>query len=366
MIITSLLPIILESHIKQIPLSKTASRLSVKYVIPVILIATSFFIYKLSTSTYGLAPIDIKSFLQAIYYFFVILIEIPLLLIEVFPHLFKLHNLILAILIVIFFVFLRERTSICENKTTRKLKSSKERLFVSVVLISLCSCSILFFLSQYPATTFGHYNRMMLPSLILYSVLLAWVVQKMLFSRLVVFPICISIFWVSSMIIQLNGFVESWNTREKILTDCVSKLNKVELGNNPYLIACVPFYNKKNYNNEEVFWLTWATSRGLKLFGLKQSVNVFPVCWRTLIDSTFNPNHNILNYIFPLPKEADYWYYEFDQVSGNSKLEKVSEKENIEQIFQHIVNNKINFHPLIPRERIRIMLKRKVLDNIFL
>ena len=56
------------------------------------------------------------------------------------------------------------------------------------------------------------------------------------------------------MSIQLSNFEDSWDLRVNIFNDCVNKLNTAEIGENPFLIACVPFFTNNNYNNEAIFF----------------------------------------------------------------------------------------------------------------
>ena len=168
----------------------------------------------------------------------------------------------------------------------------------------------------------------------------------------------------SSYSIKKRGYVESWRIRKEVFTDCVSKLEETSLGNKPHLIANVPFFTQRNYNNEHVFWLNWDFDKGLNLFGSEKLSSAFPFCWQTLINPDYYPHHNINHHLGELPEDANLWYYEYDLDSSISALLKVDDRSHLEEEFQRIVKNKVNYHPIILRQRIRMKLKEWVMRRI--
>ncbi|MEE9168067.1 MAG: hypothetical protein V3U24_11500 [Candidatus Neomarinimicrobiota bacterium] len=372
---SALLPVIFEMEGRKSLSKDEFLKASIYYILPIVLIALFFFIFKVYVSklyqvgdgTYGLSPISLKSFMQATYYFFVLVCEVPLLLIDTLPLLFRWQVLIIAVLMIGFFILLRKSAGANQRTKLKVSEKPRERLFVGLVVISLISCATIFLLSGYPAETFGHYNKMMVPSLILLSIFLAWGVKKVLTSVWMVLALLLFILWPSSMVIQLDNFVESWRTRKEVLSDCVLQLNKTDLGENPYLIACVPFFTQDNYNNEHVFWLSWDFKSGLEMFGARP-VSAFPISWRSLgDDDRVVIGDKYINYRFSkFPVNGNIWYYEFDQDKNRSRLERIIDKQNLEAQFQRIREYRINYHPIILRERIRMGLKKKVMKAGFL
>lgn len=374
LIVTALLPIIYKNKLDDnLQDDSNIMTLSVKFVTPVTIIAALFFIYKtygikiLSGNplsyAYGLAPIGLKSILQACYFYVTLLVEIPLLLIEVLPRLFEWQILLAVVVIVIFFIVLKKYSK--EHEIVVHVNPSHDKYFIMLVLGSLIACSSIFFLSSYPSVTFGFYNRMLHSSLVLICILLGWAFSKTLHSRLIIITIIITILWTASMIVQLNNFINSWEIRKKVYQDIVVKLNNTDLGEDPFVIANVPYYTKNNYNNEEVFFLTWDFSAGLRMFGLNKDVESFPVCWRSVVDNTYNPAHNINTFIAESTsrlRKANIWYYEYWDKPESSKLEKINGMPGLFKKFHEIEKNKINYHPIIIREKIRLYLKNRVLN----
>jgi hypothetical protein len=202
---------------------------------------------------------------------------------------------------------------------------------------------------------------MMMPTHFLGAILLSWYFRKMLNNKWIISAIFFSTLWCASMIIQIDKFIDSWEIRKTVLSDCTEKLNNVELGKEPYLIASVPYFIKNNYNNEHVFWLSWDFSSGLKLFGSEKLSSAFPFCWQTLINPDYYVNHNINHHITKLPENVNLWYYEFDLEKSISTLRRIDNCADLEREFQRIVTNKVNYHPIIFRQRIRMKLKEWII-----
>jgi hypothetical protein len=216
----------------------------------------------------------------------------------------------------------------------------------------------IFIISGYPAVTFGHYNKMMLPSFVLISIIISMIINNIISSKYILIPIFISFTWISSMSIQLSNFVDSWDLRVNIFNDCVNKLNTTEIGPNPFLIACVPFFTDNNYNNEEVFWLSWDFQSGLQFFGA-ESITAFPFSWRSLFDDDkIIIKKNYIIYRFSkFSFDENLWYYEYDNKTKISKLIKIKNSIQFSNIIDNVKANKINYHRLIKRDKMRQNLK---------
>ncbi len=330
------------------------------YAAPVVALSFAFYIFKVyitklyiadTSYTYGLAPINMKSLLQACYFVFTIFIEVPMLLIEAVPMLFRWQIIAASLLIVLFLIHLRGPMA-----RAGEAKAFIERQFIALVFFTLLACSSIFFLSSYPAVTFGYYNKMMHPAFLLSSILLAWALGKALDSWKIVLAAVVAVLWISSFIIQANNFSRAWDIKKHVLTDIAKKLDSTELGKKPFVIANVPFFTLNNYNNEGVFFTTWDFSFGMKMFGLEKEVRSFPFCWRTVTDGSYYPAQNIKNIASSIENE-NLWYYEYREGSGKSRIEKIRDKADFYRTLKYSEDNKINYHPLILRERIRNALR---------
>ena len=158
------------------------------------------------------------------------------------------------------------------------------------------------------------------------------------------------------MIIQINNFIDSWEIRDKVYQDWTEKLNNANLGSQPYVLACVPFFTSNNYNNEEVYFAHFFKA-GLNLYGAP-IIDAQVICWR----SVARDDNYITTLNFPIDfiKPQNLWYYEYDGKTERSKLDKINTQFEMEQKLKEINANNINQHPIIFRERI-LMKFRKLL-----
>lgn len=348
-------------YIKSVKSKLTAKNfnLTVRFVSPVLVIVFSYVLFKIFISKllpftesmiYGYTPISMKSIFQCIYYFITIFLEFPLLLFEVIPHLLNWNVLVVGVCVVIFYFLM-------QKKYFHKKVNKTEKLYVWMFIISLMFCSSIFLLSGYPSLTFGPYNKMMLPSFLLISILFSYYFSKMLRTRLIFIPTIISILWISSMVIQVNNFCSAWQIRQFLMNDINNQLQTVNLGENPILVANIPYFLSQNYNNEPITYTIRSFRAHLKLVRTKR-VFAFPICYRIISDRTFYPAHNILNYLSSIDDNSNFWYYEFEEGSERGVLEQLSNKTSLLKKFDHINFHKINHHPIILREKIRLAFRK--------
>tara|TARA_B100000315_G_scaffold222934_1_gene227322 strand:+ start:403 stop:1374 length:972 start_codon:yes stop_codon:yes gene_type:complete len=309
---------------------------------------------------YGVSGMNLRGILQSLYYFYSILFEPPLLLLMSMNKIFIWQIIPIGILVIVFYYII-----FC-YKISNSSVIKFNKYFLFIILISLVGCLIIFIISGYPAVTFGHYNKMMLPSYLLYCIILSYLFNKYLINRYIIFPVIISLLWITSFVVQLENFTDSWQIRKKIFTDCIIKLEKINLGNDPQLIANVPFFSQRNFNNEHVFWLSWDFFSGVKLFGSEKLLSAFPFCWQTLVNPDYYPNHNINHHLTELSVNANLWYYEYNIANNNSTLIKLDDRTHLEEQFQRIIKNRINYHPIILRQKIRMKLKDWVIKRVSL
>ena len=113
LILTAFFPAIYEYSQEDGSRNKNLDKLILKYFLPTFVVACLFFVFKVYlvslyaniTGIYGLTPLSLKSLLQAFYFFIVIIIEIPSMLIQIVPYMLKWQVLISGSFIIIFFKF---------------------------------------------------------------------------------------------------------------------------------------------------------------------------------------------------------------------------------------------------------------------
>jgi len=238
-------------------------------------------IYQSEPDIYGFAP-SINSVLQSLYYFVVIFIEVPLLLLEVIPFYLSEPALWLSILVVPFIYVIKSHNDYIFNKQ-----------FAYSMLVTLALCSLIFLASNYPAVSFGLYNKMMLPAHICFSVLISIFCLRLLKTRLYVLAYLIAVLWFASMQMQTINSIRSWDQREQKLIEYVQVLNSEKLIDE-FVFIETPYFLPSNYNNEHVFSLNDDFHGGLSYFGYKgDSRMVYPFCLEMLRNRSYWSNHNI-------------------------------------------------------------------------
>ena len=203
---------------------------------------------------------------------------------------------------------------------------------------------------------------MMVPSFISFSILTSLLFNHLIFSRYFFVPVVISFLWISSMIVQLDNFNKSWELRKKIVNDISIKIKNIKIDENSLLIANVPYFLKENYNNERVAFTIWGFKAHLQLVGAP-SINVWPICYRILTDPMFYPGHNILNKLHTVSKDMEIYYYQFEEDKEKSSIEYLGQKNDMLKKFETIKLDKINYHPIILREKIRLNMKKFIQNS---
>lgn len=305
-------------HIKKnnLPLALTIG------VIFLIIIILKFFIgalYQNESQIYGFS-ISMHSLLQLCYYFFAILIEIPLLVLEVIPFFLSEPILLSSLVIIPIFYF---------NKKGNDLLKDNKLIVCSI--LTIIACSLIFLLSDYPAVTFGFYNKMLLPSHLFISLLLAFLCSSILNSRYYFLAHLIGILWFGSMELQLVNSIRSWKLRNETYYNIIPGLNNLSSKEN-YIFVDVPFFLKTNYNNEPVFSLNYDFQGGLILNGYKgdaKKVNLYTT--KMIYDSNYWLRHNTLNII----SENRIQYFTWIKNIENPQTEfKIYENINRNELFK--------------------------------
>ena len=253
-------------------------------------------LYQIETGVYGF-NLSYNSLIQSLYYFFCLFIEIPLLLMEVIPFYKYMPLIFVTFFIFPVFILLKKRREIDSI-----LIFPYARNTTSYFLITLCFCSLVFLFSNYPSVTYGNYNKMLLPSFILISILLSNLFSFLFKTRFWLLITCVLSLWVSSMFIQVQNVCESWEKRNFVSQHIVEKI-KPHNDNELKLVLCdVPFYLKNNYNDEHVFWTTWDFDAFLKLKGAPKNKKYLPYNYNTLVNSSIDSVNNINNVMKNHPK----------------------------------------------------------------
>lgn len=236
--------------------------------------------YQIGDAVYGFSFSN-HSILQGIYYFFALIVEIPLLLFEVIPFYLSEPLLWLSVLVIPFVYWLKSESNEIWDKRT----------FMHA-LLTIFACGIIFILSNYPAVTYGLYNKMLLPSHLFVSLILALFCIWLLHSKLYILSYVIAVLWFASMEMQVINTIRSWDKRTEVFEYLVPLLDKENTLDNVFVE--VPYFLNSNYNNEPVFSLIDDFQGGLLLNGYSgQAEQVFPYTSRMLDNPNYWYRHNI-------------------------------------------------------------------------
>jgi len=345
-------------------------RCGVKYITPVIFITSFYFIFRyfIVQTTYGFHQIGIKSILQFLYYYFVLIFEPLIMLAEVIPHLLQFQVFLAGLII---YLIIKNIIKINLTELNRIISHHKfyDVKYLILIFVSLIACSTFFFISQRSPTTYGYANRYMLPTFYLICILLGIGISKLISSSKISLIYPFIFLWISSMVVQLNNFSHISGLRTSIIIDFSSKIKNSLIGSSPVILACVPGFLDHNYNNESIFfpmdpWIGDLGS-GVSLYGNIQISNmkIFPFNWGTifrekklLLKNKFM-EYNYHNYT---PYTSNLWFYQYDLSKKRSQLIRLNGKADVYSVVKMIDEQKINFHPLIFREKVRFIFKSKI------
>ena len=64
------------------------------------------------------------------------------------------------------------------------------------------------------------------------------------------------------------------------------------------------------------------------------------------------------------PNNSNFWYYEYLEDNNTSKFYRLGDKQSLLNKFEEIKEKKINYHPIILREKIRLSLKKLLSSTV--
>ena len=346
------------------------------FAIPICFISILFFIFKVylipiitNQEAYGFSPLNLKSILQALYCYYAVIIEIPLLLIENIKFIFTIKSLIVGILIIFFYITLKKDKADKNFFLNEHTINTKKLFNYSLIIFILITPSI-FLISSYPAVTYGFNNKMLISFFIIYTILPSMLFFKLLVLKKYIILFTISFLWINSFVTQVDHFSISQKLSEKIIKILKLKLSNIDLNEDMILFANLPHYLKNNFNNERVFSHTWSIKKHLEKDNIiikttSPFLSIQLLSHRQLIDTSYNPNHHNIYKIDKLPNIGNYYYFQAEENLKNIEFEYYQTKESLIKKINTTKVKKINNHKIIFREKIRILLKNFVYKNFF-
>lgn len=329
--------------------------------LPLLTIIVIFLIYKTLIIKIFLPDIGIYGFsfhwsniLQSFYYFYSISIEVLILLIS---SLFK-GNIIDKLIFILPVAFI----TFCIFKTKISINSNKNNIFLFSIIFCIISYSFIFLISGYPSITYGYYNRMLLPAFLLLSMLISYFLSRSSKSKKIIF-FFIFLLIINSTKIQLDNYVKASNVRNFIIKDLSQKLKSFKFDKNQkyILVANVPPFLKENYNNEEIFYLSWDITNRVQLLS-KTQIYIYPISHRLVMDKNYYPNHNVFKNDEILEKK-NILYYEYNiDLNTKSEILKFDTKKNFYDFIELTKGREINKIEFILNEKNRLAMKNFIYD----
>lgn len=305
-----------------------------------------FLNYFFNISAYGLSTLSLGSFFKSIYFIVTIFIEFPILISKslFFSEISQL--LIILLLVSLFFKFTNNQNSKEDNYLFDRADA---KFFLLIIIISLFSNMMIFFISGYPSVTYGYYNRMLISAFITLSLIISTILNlNKNFYLLVLKIIIISLILNSSKVVS-NQIIKIDKLKKNNIISLTNTLKNYSQRNKKnILVANLPLYLNDNFNNLEIFWLTWDLDQIIKRNKLN-FYKSFPVSDYVLESKNYSPAHNFFNHLDILKKENidNYIYYENKEVLVFNELEDIlffletKKKRKKKLIIRENLRNKI-------------------------
>ena len=324
----------------------------------ILIFALVFLIYKiyllpyfLKVPIYGLSELNLVSFLQGLYFFYTISVENLILLLESLKFSYNLISL--SIFILLLFLF--------RNK---KIQSSfKNNLILIIFILSLVSNIIVFFISGYPAITYGHYAKMLVPAFFSMTFILTYIFLYYKVNRwfLIIFIFLI----INSTYIQIHNYIEATKIKKNLIENLIINIKKNEIKKSDIILVNSPLFVENNYNNEEIVFTTWDLKFTI-LNKTKKNTNSWLINDRLINNPSYYPVANFMNSEYLRNESNDDIKVFYYQHKNNSKNFEIYEtREEVLKKINYLKKNPTNVDKFILREKIRQNLKNIIFNLIY-
>ena len=133
---------------------------------------------------------------------------------------------------------------------------------------------------------------------------------------------------------------------------------------NDTIVVNAPLFVNNNYNNEEIVFTTWDLK--FRILNItKKNFNFWLINNRLIENTNYYPLHNFLNSKYLKSSSFDQHriiYYEYN--NGLYNFEIFLNKSELEKKISDLRVNKINKNKYIFREKIRLKIKKIILNII--
>lgn|GEM_PF-221372 len=220
--------------------------------------------------------------------------------------------------------------------SARLAVKKRKYIFWLVIVVIAIGITAMHFIANAPPTMVGYNNRGLVSGSILVALVAAWLWYNYFSRRLSLSIIGVLCFlaYLGSFVVQRDNYIAGNTERRQIQAAAIKQINAV---NQPgmYVLANVPTYTDKNFDNETVYSdevLDWENSlelesRVISIRGISLSPGRITRGELEIRGDQLEAMHNVKNLV-PI---RTIWYY--DVVSH--KLAKIQSTKQLQQIFSN-------------------------------
>ena len=300
---------------------------------------------------YGVSNLSIVSILQGIYFFYAVTIENIILLLQSIK--FSINFISLTIFVLLFSLF--------NNFKLQKIVNKKLLLFIFV--LSLLSNMIIFFISGYPAVTYGHYSKMLVPAFFSLTFIISYLISNFNINKW--FLIGFLFLVINSTYSQINNYAKATKIKNDLLENLSDEVLKNNFNRNDIVLVNSPLFVQQNFNNEEIVFTTWDLKYAI-LNKTQKNLNFWLISDRLIRYPSYYPVANFMNSDYlknEINDDLKVFYYQNRNNSGNFEIYQT--REEVLKKIDYLKNNPENVDKFIFREKIRLKFKNIIFRLLY-
>lgn len=216
---------------------------------------------------------------------------------------------------------------------------------------------LLFILSGYPFE-FGRYlNRAMHGVWISLAMLMAYLTTRVFHSYVRYLSLLIMVMILLAFITQRDIYNRSYQLQRRIMNDCITMVNKdKEFKSGGIILANVPAYFTRNYNNEIIFSQPWDFGAALALYSKDHIKEAIPFTVQSIREGQVKViNDSVLVNGWWKKRIEGLWYYEYNIRNQRSELRRINNTDEMKKLlFEELFLENLNAYNQPDYERVRV------------
>lgn len=317
-----------------------------------------FLIYKIyivpnitNLPIYGVSSFNFISILQGLYFFYAITIENIILLFQSIKFSFNFFSLSILILLIL----------LLKNFNHKKILN--KNIILLIFILSLISNIIVFFISGYPAITYGHYNKMLVSAFFSFTFLITYFFIYFNINKWLLISFLFLI--INSTYTQVNNYAKATKIKNDLLENLSKEVIKNNFNRNDIVLVNSPLFVQQNFNNEEIVFTTWDLKYAI-LNKTQKNLNFWLISDRLINYSSYYPVANFMNSEYLRNDSNDdikVFYYQYENNPNNFEI--FQTKIEVLKKINYLKNNPENIDKFILREKIRLEMKNMIFRLLY-